>query len=66
MFRAGECQHSEDELVATLVRAKGLAAQPDAVPGVCKTLLAVVRHLAMQGVDRSVALKDGGRAWLRS
>jgi hypothetical protein len=63
VFRPGECQRlvldtlreapgaiSEDELVAALVRAKGLAAQPDAVPGVRKTLLAVLRHLARQGV----------------
>jgi len=79
VFRAGECQRlvletlrdtqsaiSEDELVAMLVRAKGLATQPDAVPGVRKTLLAVLRHLARQGIARSVALQDGARAWLRS
>ena len=79
VFRAGECQRlvlealreasgaiSEDELVATRVRAKGLAAQPDAVPGVRKTLWAVLRHLARQGVARSVALEDGARAWRRS
>jgi hypothetical protein len=79
VFRGGECQRlvldtlrdapgaiSEDELVAMLVRAKGLAAQPDAMPGVLKTLLAVLRHLARQGVARSVALEDGARAWRRS
>jgi hypothetical protein len=79
VFRGGECQRlvldtlrdaqgaiSEDELVAMLVRAKGLAAQPDAMPGVRKTLLAVLRHLARQGVARSVALQDGARAWRRS
>jgi len=79
VFRAGECQRlvleklrdaqsaiSEDELAVMLVRAKGLATQPDAVPGVRKTLLAVLRHLARQGVARSVGLLDGARAWRRN
>ena len=57
---------SEEKLVETLVQTKGLAAQPDAVPGVRKTLLAVLRHLATQGVARSVALEDGARAWRRN
>jgi hypothetical protein len=79
VFRGGECQRlvlealrdaqgaiSEEELVDRLVQAKGLAAQLDAVSGVRKTLLAVLRHLARQGVARSIALEDGARAWLRS
>ena len=78
VFRAGECQRlvldtlrdtqgaiSKDELVAMLVRAKGLATQPAAVPGGRKTLLAVLRHLARRGVARSVALQDGAGAWRR-
>jgi len=79
VFHAGECQRlvlealrdaqgaiSEGRLVETLVQTKGLAAQHDAVPGVRKTLLAVLRHLARQGVARSVALEDGARAWRRN
>jgi hypothetical protein len=77
-FRAGECQRlvldalreaetaiPEDVLVATLLRAKGLEDQGEALPVIRKTVLAVLRHLARKGIAQSVLLDDGARAWTR-
>lgn len=56
----------EEGLVAVLRRAKGLEELAEARPGMRKTVLAVVRHLARKGIAPSVLLDDGARAWMRS
>jgi hypothetical protein len=66
LFATSEAAIPEEVLAAALLRAKGLEDQAEAVSGIRKTALAVLRHLARKGIAQSVPLHQGARAWMRS